>query len=276
MALSTTQYGYIIDPMVPFTAPDGRTIRNGYAKVFLAGSSTPVITYANFDGTANQERIELDNSGRTATKVIGSKGSTYKVCVYDAEHSQEAPILTVDKVQVIGASVSATNVVQGLDNVEGKTHGWVKVTVSGTSATVAMDPSNVVDEITTESGLVQLLTGQNYTLPIVSKNDENYDVKADVGRVINHVMLGDGSTTPPAGALVYAALNEGLDVTLCVGGGSAKQKFYPRPVYHLIDGTTRRMIFEASAYSGQFKMIVDYLSSDNGNTWTTDKFYTTP
>ena len=198
------------------------------------------------------------------------------MCVYDAEHSQEAPVLTVDNVSVIGASVSATNVVQGLNSVEGKTHGWVKVTVSGTSATVAMDPSNVVNEITTESGLVQLLTGQNYTLPIVSKNDENYDVKADVGRVINHVMLGNGSTTPPAGAIVYAALNEGLDVTLCIGGGSSNHKFYPRPVYHLIDGTTRRMIFEASAYSGQFKMIVDYLSSDNGNTWTTDKFYTTP
>ena len=105
MALSTEEYGYIIDPMVPFTDPSGTTIRNGFVKVFAAGSSTPVPTYKNYDGATNAEEIQLDNSGRTATKVIVSKGSLYKVCVYDAEHSQEAPVLTVDQVPVLGTMV---------------------------------------------------------------------------------------------------------------------------------------------------------------------------
>ena len=55
MALSTTQYGYIIDPMVPFTDDKGKTIKNGFVRVFVAGSSTPVVTYRNFDG-ANEDR----------------------------------------------------------------------------------------------------------------------------------------------------------------------------------------------------------------------------
>ena len=141
MALSTTTYGYIIDPLVPLTDDTGRTISNGYVRVFMAGTSTPVITYANFDGTANQERIELDNSGRPMTGVIGLKSSLYKICVYDEEHSQETPILTVDQVQDNGASVTTrANIVQGLNAVSGS--GWVQASVADNEAQVEMDPSS--------------------------------------------------------------------------------------------------------------------------------------
>src|SRR5574344_851410 len=139
MALSTTQYCYIMDPMVPFTDSKGETIKDGLVRVFVAGSSTPVVTYRNFDGAANQDLIELDNSGRTKTSVIGSKGLTYKVCVYDKMHSQESPILTVDNVSVIGANItvgSGATVVTGIDGLTTKPDGFVDASVVGTDGYV--------------------------------------------------------------------------------------------------------------------------------------------
>ena len=131
MALSTTQYGYIIDPMVPFTDGKGNTIKE-----------------------ANQDLIELDNSGRTKTSVIGSKGLTYKVCVYDQLHSQESPILTVDKVSVIGANITAgagATVVTGLDGLTTKPDGFVDASVVGTDGYVALDHTLVTDDLDTDA-----------------------------------------------------------------------------------------------------------------------------
>ena len=159
MALSTTQYGYIIDPMVPFTDSTGEIIKNGFVRVFVAGSSTPVVTYRNFDGAANQDRIELDSSGRTMTSVIGSKGFTYKVCVYDLQHSQESPILTVDKVSVIGANITAgagATVVTGLDGLTTKPDGFVDASVVGTDGYVALDHTLVDDDLDTDEKVTEV------------------------------------------------------------------------------------------------------------------------
>jgi hypothetical protein len=103
MPLSTEYYGYIVDPFFSFMDDKGKTIKNGFLRVFLAGSSTPAVTYLNWNGAMNQETIQLDNSGRCYTLVIGAKDTLYKVCVYDSQHSQETPIITVDNVQVLGA-----------------------------------------------------------------------------------------------------------------------------------------------------------------------------
>lgn len=161
MPLSTSQYGFIIDPMVPFTDASGTTIRNGYVRVFVAGSSTPVITYKNYDGATNEETIQLDNSGRTAYPVIVSKGNTYKVCVYDAEHSQESPILTIDKVVPTGANVEATNVITGLDTVVAT--GQATATVAGTTVTIDVprikDLANTAAESDIASGNYFALDG---------------------------------------------------------------------------------------------------------------------
>lgn len=259
MSLSTTQYGYIIDPMVPFTAPDGRTIRNGYAKVFLAGSSTPVITYADFEGTANQERIELDNSGRIATKVIGSKGSTYKVCVYDAEHSQEAPILTVDKVQVIGASVSATNVVQGLNNVEGD--GWIKASMDQTMAKVEMDPSSA-----TGVGIEEF--------PL--HDQDAYGVFLDSSGNPYKILLGDLSSSMYLGTdttmgLVYALAATVKDVSISrVDPNDNKNLITLHLATKRSDGMNRKMTFSSVPYRRNGKNWIynlQALSLDAGSTW---------
>lgn len=189
MALSTTQYGYIIDPMVPFTDGKGNTIKDGFVRVFVAGSSTPVITYRNFDGAANQDLIELDNSGRTKTSVIGSKGITYKVCVYDQLHSQESPILTVDKVSVIGANITAgagATVVTGLDGLTTKPDGFVDAPVVGTDGYVALDHTLVTDDLDTDAK-VTAVENDRY-IPLLNDDVNDPDSKMTLGRLWEWVL----------------------------------------------------------------------------------------
>lgn len=154
MALSTDQYGYLIDPLVPITDATGTTIKDGFLRVYVAGSSTPVITYKNFDGTANEKTIELDNSGRCKYPVIVSKSLAYKLAVYDAQHSQETPIITVNKMFAIGASVTVgagATVVTGLDGFRTKPDGFVDASVIGTDGYVALDHTLVDDDLDTDA-----------------------------------------------------------------------------------------------------------------------------
>ena len=169
MSLSTTQYGYIVDPMVPFTDDKGKTIKNGFIRVFMAGTSTPVLTYRNYDGATNQEKIELDNSGRVKHNVIGSKGSLYKVVVYNILHSQENPLLTVDKIAVLGASINATGstIVTGLDSVTVQEENFLKATVEGTGVELALDPTEVTSEVSTIGDAAT--AAPDYVVPLLEK-----------------------------------------------------------------------------------------------------------
>ena len=216
MALSTTQYGYIIDPMVPFTDSKGETIKNGFVRVFVAGSSTPVVTYRNFDGAANPDIIELDNSGRTMTSVIGSKGLTYKVCVYDKDHSQESPILTVDKVSVIGANITAgagATVVTGIDGLTTKPEGFVDASVVGTDGYVALDHTLVTDNLDTDAKATAV-ENDRY-IPLLNKNVNDPDSKMTLGRLCQWV-LGNNKNQYTVIKFVEPSLTE---VTAAIADG---------------------------------------------------------
>ena len=262
MPLSTTQYGFIIDPLVPLTDDTGRTISNGYVRVFMAGTSTPVITYKNFDGATNEETVQLDNSGRTAYPVIGSKGSTYKVCVYDAEHSQETPIKTIDKVVPIGASVNATNVVQGLNAVEGS--GWVKATVTGgDTAHVEMDPSSA-----TEVGISDFLLHDQDTYGVFLDSEGN-PYKILLGDLSSSVFLGSGATM----ASVYQLVTAGKNVSISMVDPNDNKNII---TLHLAtkrsDGMDRTMTFSSVPYRRNSKNWYYHLqaySYNAGSTWET-------
>lgn len=216
MALSTTQYGYIIDPMVPFTDGKGETIKDGFVRVFVAGSSTPVITYRNFDGAANQDIIELDNSGRTKTSVIGSKGLKYKVCVYDKMHSQESPILTVDNVSVIGANItvgSGATVVTGLDGLTTKPDGFVDASVIGTDGYVALDHTLVTDDLDTDAKATAV-ENDRY-IPLLNDDVNNPDSKITLGRLFQWV-YGNIKNQSPVIKFVEPSLDQ---VTSAIADG---------------------------------------------------------
>ena len=211
MALSTTQYGYIIDPMVPFTDGKGETIKDGFVQVFVAGSSTPVITYRNFDGAANQDLIELDNSGRTKTSVIGSKGLTYKVCVYDKMHSQESPILTVDKVSVIGSNITAgagSTVVTGLDGLTTKPDGFVDASVVGTDGYVALDHNLVTDDLDTDAKATAV-ENDRY-IPLLNKDVNAPDSKMTLVRLLQWI-FGNIKNQSPVIKFVEPSLTQVTD-----------------------------------------------------------------
>lgn len=262
MALSTTTYGYIIDPLVPLTDTNGETIRNGYVKVFVAGTSTPVITYANFDGTANQERIELDNSGHPMTGVIGLKSSLYKICVYDEEHSQETPILTVDKVQVNGASVTTSaNIVQGLNDVSGS--GWVKASVADNEAQVEMDPSSATDV-----GISDFpLHDQDAYGVFLDSSGTPYKIL--LGNLSSSVFLGSGATM----GQVYQLVTAGKTVSISmVDSNDSKNIITLHLATKRSDGMDRTMTFSSVPYRRDSKNWYYHLqafSYNAGSTWTT-------
>ena len=262
MSLSTTQYGYIIDPMVPFTNASGTTIRNGYVRVFMAGTSTPVITYKNFDGATNEETVQLDNSGRTAYPVIGSKGSTYKVCVYDAAHSQETPIKTIDKVVPTGASVNATNVVQGLNGAEGS--GWVNATVTGgDTAHVEMDPSSATDVGISDFPL------HDQDIYGVFLDSSGNPYKILLGDLSSSMFLGSGATM----GQVYQLVTAGKTVSISMVDPSDSKNII---TLHLAtkrsDGMDRTMTFSSVPYRRDSKNWYYHLqafSYNAGSTWET-------
>lgn len=231
MALNTNTYGYVIDPLFSFCDQGGKTIANGYVRVFRAGTSTPVLTYRNFDGAFNAETIELDNSGRTMTKVIASKGDLYKVCVYDAEHSQEDPILTVDKVAVIGASVNATNIVQGMNDVAGS--GWIKSVSAGDTANVSLDPTGVSDHVET---FAQFEAHEQYKVPLVKNDGSQADAK------LGHIML---NTLQAMSILDSVNSASGTDYVVLLVGGKPK-KISVEDLAHAIATQNSLIVFEGS------------------------------
>lgn len=260
MALSTSQYGYIIDPLVPLTDDTGRTISNGYVRVFMAGTSTPVITYKNFDGATNEETVQLDNSGRTAYPVIGSKGSTYKVSVYDAEHSQETPIKTIDKVVPIGASVNSINVVQGLNAAEGS--GWVNATVTGgDTAHVEMDPSSATDVGISDFPM------HDQDIYGVFLDSSGNPYKIMLGDLSSSVFLGSGATM----GQVYQLVTAGKTVSISVVDPNDKKNII---TLHLAtkrsDGMNRTMTFSSVPYrrdSKNWYRLLQAFSDNGGSTW---------
>lgn len=178
MALDTNQYGYLIDPLVPITDEKGTTIKDGFLRVYIAGSSTPVITYRNFEGAVNEKTIELDNSGRCKYPIIVSKSLAYKVVVYDAWHSQETPIITIDKMFAIGASVtvgSGATVVTGLDGFRTKPDGFVDASVVGTDGYVALDHTLVEDNLDTDAKATAV-ENDRY-IPLLNKDVNDPDSK---------------------------------------------------------------------------------------------------
>lgn len=131
MALSTDKYGYLADPLFSFLNEVGLPLKGGYIIACQAGTSTNVATYSDWSGEAfNPVKIPLDAAGRMVNPAIVSKTYLYKILICDADHGEENPVKTIDKVAVAGSSVEFTGpVTQGLNSAE-STSGFVKVTVA--------------------------------------------------------------------------------------------------------------------------------------------------
>ena len=208
MALDTNQYGYLIDPLVPITDAKGTTIKDGFIRVYIAGSSTPVITYRNFDGAVNEKTIELDNSGRCKYPIIVNKSLAYKVVVYDAQHSQEMPIITVDKMFAIGASFTVgagATVVTGLNGFRTKPDGFVDASVIGTDGYVALDHTLVEDDLDTDAKVTAV--EEDRYIPLLNEDVNDPDSKMTLKRLKQWVH----SDNFVVAGTIYPTLQDAID-----------------------------------------------------------------
>ena len=74
-------FAYLIDPENQFMTKSGTINVDGFLKVFDAATDDPAVTYKDFTGTENPERITLDNNGRAV--VIADAERAYRLEVYD-------------------------------------------------------------------------------------------------------------------------------------------------------------------------------------------------
>lgn len=74
-------FAYLTDPEKQFMTKSGTINVDGFLKVFDAATDDPAVTYKDFSGTENTERISLDNNGRAV--VIADSDRAYRLDVYD-------------------------------------------------------------------------------------------------------------------------------------------------------------------------------------------------
>ena len=72
---------YIVNPGTRFNDVDGRPLTLGTVDTYIAGTSEPVITYKDFNGTANPSHITLDDYGGCV--IIVPEGQLIKLVIRD-------------------------------------------------------------------------------------------------------------------------------------------------------------------------------------------------
>ena len=72
---------YVLDPNVQISNRAGVNNVDGWVEVFLSDTDDHAVTYSNFSGTLNPERIVLDNDGRCV--IIADNSVAYRVEMYD-------------------------------------------------------------------------------------------------------------------------------------------------------------------------------------------------
>lgn len=71
---------YLLDPNLQIQSRAGANNVNGWVEVFLSDTDDHAVTYCDFNGTLNPERIVIDNDGRCV--IIADDSKVYRVEVY--------------------------------------------------------------------------------------------------------------------------------------------------------------------------------------------------
>ena len=107
--MATIQYARLYPDALQLQAKDGHNLTAGWVEVYLAGTDDPAITYADFNGTRNPQRIVVDDNGRFCA--IVDKSKAYRVEVYDADGMLQWTTEPVWCTGNAGAGMSVTRVV---------------------------------------------------------------------------------------------------------------------------------------------------------------------
>jgi hypothetical protein len=107
--MAEIQYARLYPDALQLQAKNGANLTDGYVLVFLAGTDDPAVTFSDFNGTRNPQRIVVDDNGRFTA--IVDKSKAYRVEVYDANGML---LWTAEPVWCTGnsgAGISSTRVV---------------------------------------------------------------------------------------------------------------------------------------------------------------------
>ena len=107
--MATIQYARLYPDALQLQAKDGHNLTAGWVEVYLAGTDDPAVTYADFNGTVNPQRIVVDDNGRFCA--IVDKSKAYRVEVYDADGMLQWTTEPVWCTGNAGAGISVTKVV---------------------------------------------------------------------------------------------------------------------------------------------------------------------
>ena len=72
---------YLLDPTNQHQNRAGVNNVHGFFKVYLSDTDDAAVTYSDFSGTVNPERIDIDNNGRAV--IIADSSKVYRVEMYD-------------------------------------------------------------------------------------------------------------------------------------------------------------------------------------------------
>ena len=107
--MATIQYARLYPDTTQLQAKDGHNLTAGWVMVFLAGTDDPAVTYADFNGTVNPQKIVIDDNGRFCA--IVDKAKAYRVEVYDSEGMLQWTTEPVWCTGNAGSGMSVTRVV---------------------------------------------------------------------------------------------------------------------------------------------------------------------
>ena len=107
--MATIQYARLYPDTTQLQAKDGHNLTAGWVEVYLAGTDDPAVTYADFNGTRNPQKIIVDDNGRFCA--IVDKSKAYRVEVYDADGMLQWTTEPVWCTGNAGAGMSVTKVV---------------------------------------------------------------------------------------------------------------------------------------------------------------------
>ena len=107
--MAAIQYARLYPDTTQLQAKNGTNLTAGWVMVFLAGTDDPAITYADFNGTVNPQKIVIDDNGRFCA--IVDKAKAYRVEVYDSEGMLQWTTEPVWCTGNAGSGMSVTEVV---------------------------------------------------------------------------------------------------------------------------------------------------------------------
>lgn len=149
-------HGYASNPYIQFVDEDGKPLSAGTLTTYIAGTTTPVTTYKDWNQTLNPSTITLDING--GCTIILNQALRYK---FEIRESDGSLFKTFDNIEAYNSGGNQIINQQIVVEVEEGTGIDVVASTQDnlTKYTISIDDSIVVTHTKLESELQQLITG---------------------------------------------------------------------------------------------------------------------